>query len=289
MERRHLLKVLVAGGAAAALPAAARPERKAAADAVGMLFDSTLCVGCKACVVACREANDLPPQPKDGMHDVQTELDGETRNVIKLWKDERNPAHFAFMKQQCMHCIDPGCVSVCMLGALKKTAAGPVTYDKDGCIGCRYCQVACPFNVPKFQWSSATPQIVKCDLCRSRIARGASQPACTEVCPRKAVIYGKRSELLQEAHRRIGKDPRSYVDKVYGEDELGGTSVLYLAAVPFTKLGLPEKGTRSGASISESVQHGVYQGFLTPAILYAGLVAAVMRNRRKGKDEEGDA
>jgi Fe-S-cluster-containing dehydrogenase component len=286
MDRRNLLKVIFAGGAAAALPAAARTERKADPDSVGMLFDSTLCIGCKTCVVACREAGGLPPQVKDGMHDVQTELDGQTRNVIKLWKDEKNPAAFAYVKQQCMHCIDPGCVSVCMLGALKKTAGGPVTYDKDTCIGCRYCQVACPFNVPKFEWNSATPQIVKCDLCQARIAKGAKEPACTEVCPRKAVIYGKRANLLAEAHRRLEKNPRFYVNKVYGEDELGGTSVLYLAAVPFTKLGFPDKGTRSGPSVTESVQHGVYQGFLTPAILYAGLAAVVIRNRKKNK--EGD-
>ncbi|HTO99607.1 MAG TPA: hydrogenase 2 operon protein HybA [Myxococcales bacterium] len=286
MDRRNLLKVIFAGGAAAALPAAARNQRTAAPDSVGMLFDSTYCIGCKACVVACREAQGLAPEPKDGMHDVQTELDGQTKNVIKLWKDEKNPAVFAYVKQQCMHCIDPGCVSVCMLGALKKTAAGPVTYDKDTCIGCRYCQVACPFNVPKFQWSSPTPQIVKCDLCQSRIARGATQPACTEVCPRKAVIYGKRADLLEEAHRRLAAHPSFYVDKVYGEDDLGGTSVLYLASVPFTKLGFPEKGKRSGPSITESVQHGVYQGFLTPAILYAGLAAVVIRNRKKDKEAD---
>jgi len=286
MERRNLLKVLFAGGAAAALPAAARTKRTAAPDSVGMLFDATACIGCKTCVVACREAAGLPPQPKDGMHDVQTELDGQTKNVIKLWKDEKNPAAFTYVKQQCMHCIDPACVSVCMLGALKKTAGGPVTYDKDTCIGCRYCQVACPFNVPKFEWNSATPQIVKCDLCQARIAKGATQPACTEVCPRKAIIYGKREELLREAHRRIDAHPRFYVDKVYGEDELGGTSVLYLASVPFTKLGFPDKGTRSSPSVTESLQRGLYQGMLTPAILYVGLAAAVIRNRKK--DKEGD-
>ena len=286
MERRNLLKVLFAGGAAAALPAAARTKRTAAPESVGMLFDATACIGCKTCVVACREAAGFPPQVKDGMHDVQTELDGQTKNVIKLWKDEKNPAAFTYVKQQCMHCIDPACVSVCMLGALKKTAGGPVTYDKDGCIGCRYCQVACPFNVPKFQWSSATPQIVKCDLCQARIAKGATQPACTEVCPRKAIIYGKREDLLREAHRRIEANPRFYVDKVYGEDELGGTSVLYLASVPFTRLGFPDKGSRSSPSVTESLQQGVYQGMLTPAILYAGLAVAVIRNRKKNK--EGD-
>ena len=280
MDRRNFLKAVALAGAATA-PAFGRSTQKAApADAVGMLYDSTRCIGCKACVVACREAGGLPPSKTDGLHDMQTELDATTRNVIKLWKDEKNPAAFAFMKQQCMHCIDPACVSVCMIGALKKREQGAVTYDKDVCIGCRYCQVACPFNVPKFEWQSATPKIVKCELCPERRAQG-KLPACVEVCPRQAVIYGKRTELLKEAHRRIDAESTRYQPTVYGEEEMGGTQVLYLAAVPFTKLGLPDKGKRSGASVSETLQRGMYQGFLTPAVLYAGLVAVVIRNRKK--------
>ena len=285
MDRRNLLKVLFAGGAGAALPAAAAEHKKEAAEgSAGMLYDSTRCIGCKACVVACREANGTQPEPADGVHDVQTELNGNTRNVIKLYKDEKIGGVFAYMKEQCMHCIDPSCASVCMLGALKKTAAGPVTYDAASCIGCRYCQVACPFNIPKFEWQSATPKIVKCELCKDRTAQG-KLPACVEVCPRQAVIYGKREDLLKEAHRRIEQNPRFYQPKVYGETDMGGTSVLYLSAVPFTKLGLPEKGDRSGASVSETVQEGVYQGFITPAVLYVGLAAVVLRNRKKNPEE----
>src|SRR5262249_42636335 len=177
MERRDLWKALFAGGAATALPAVAARRKQAAPDSIGMLYDSTKCIGCKACVVACREAQGQVPEVKDGLHDMQVELNGNTRNVIKLWKDDQIGGVFGFMKEQCMHCIDPACTSVCMLGALKKTAAGPVTYDKDGCIGCRYCQIACPFNVPKFEWQSATPKIVKCELCKERTAQG-KLPAC---------------------------------------------------------------------------------------------------------------
>jgi len=287
VDRRNFLKSLaVAGGAVAAPALAAHRKAAAPADAVGLLYDSTRCIGCKACVVACREANALPPSSKGSLHDMQLELDGTTKNVIKLWKDEQHPGVFAYMKQQCMHCVDPSCVSVCMLGALKKGAQGVVTYDKDACIGCRYCQVACPFNVPKFEWYSATPKIVKCELCPERRAEG-KVPACAEVCPREAVIFGKRADLLQEAHRRIERNPNAYQAKVYGEHDLGGTQVLYLAAVPFTRLGLPDKGTRSGASVSESLQHGIYQGFIAPAVLYVGLAVAVLRNRKKG-EEKGD-
>jgi Fe-S-cluster-containing dehydrogenase component len=286
VDRRNFLKSLAVLGGAAAAPALAAHKRKTAApDSVGMLYDSTLCIGCKACVVACRQENGLPPAKTDGLHDVQVDLDGTTKNVIKLYKDEEQPSVFAYMKQQCMHCVDPACSSACMLGALKKTAAGPVTYDKDTCIGCRYCQVACPFNVPKFEWNSATPKIVKCELCKERLAVG-KKPACVEICPRQAVIFGKREELLQEAHGRIEKHPRFYQPKVYGEHDLGGTAILYLAAVPFTKLGLPEKGDRSGASVSEMVQEGVYQSFITPLVLYGGLAAAATRNWRKGRKNE---
>ncbi len=186
-----------------------------------------------------------------------------------------------------MHCVDPSCVSVCMLGALQKSAQGAVTYDKDKCIGCRYCQVACPFNVPKFEWQSATPKIVKCELCPERRAEG-KQPACTEACPRQAVIYGKLDDLKKEAHRRIAERPGFYQPKVYGEHDMGGTQVLYLSAVPFTKLGLPDKGDRAGANVSETLQHGLYQGFITPVVLYAGLAAVVLRNRKKGNEEEGE-
>src|SRR5881394_3039143 len=126
MERRNLLKVLFAGGAAAAALPAAAHQKEAAPGSVGMLYDSTKCIGCKACVVACRETNGTPPEAKDGLHDFQTELNGNTRNVIKLYKDDAIGGVFAFVKEQCMHCVDPACTSVCMLGALKKTAEGPV-------------------------------------------------------------------------------------------------------------------------------------------------------------------
>jgi hypothetical protein len=149
--------------------------------------------------------------------------------------------------------------------------------------------MACPFNVPKTGWNTPAPKIVKCELCKERLAQGLL-PGCVEVCPRKAVIYGEREQLLEEAHRRIAEQPSLYQTTVYGEHDLGGTAVLYLSAVPFVKLGLPEKGDTSGASVSRTVQEGIYQGFLTPLVVFGGLAAAAFRNWRKGRkdDEEGD-
>jgi Fe-S-cluster-containing dehydrogenase component len=176
-----------------------------------MLYDATLCIGCKACVVACRETNGLPPSrdAKDGnLHDMQMELNANTKNVIKSYSGparEGQAAQQSYMKSQCMHCIDPACVSVCMIGALKKREFGVVTYDKDLCVGCRYCQMACPFDVPKFEWASTTPKIVKCEMCVHRLVKH-QQPACTEACPRQAVIFGKlEGPLRPQALRGNGR------------------------------------------------------------------------------------
>ena len=166
-----------------------------------------------------------------------------------------------------------------MLGALKKRELGIVSYDVSLCVGCRYCEMACPYNVPKFEWSRLNPRIVKCELCRDRIAAGGI-PACAEVCPRKAVIYGRRADLLEEAHRRIAEGGGTYVPKVYGETDGGGTQALYLSHVAFEKLGLPNLGPEAVATRARTVQHAVDTYFITPAVLYAVLSAVTFRNRK---------
>jgi Fe-S-cluster-containing dehydrogenase component len=296
LTRRRLLGAAALAGAAAALPASARERRTSREGSVGMLYDSTLCIGCRACVTKCREGNELPPSRQTlegGRYDAPLDLDGTTKNVIKLARLE---GRTAFVKAQCMHCVDPACASVCMMGALRKDAAtGVVTYDVEGCVGCRYCQVACPFNVPKFQWSSATdPRIVKCELCRHRKVAGASgplavaNPACCEACPREAVIYGERAALLAEAHRRLAASPERYEARVYGERDLGGTQVLYLTArgVPFRALGLPEAGDDPAPELSETVQGRIYRGMIGPAALLAVALARTLRTARGAAGEE---
>ena len=298
MDRRSLFKTLAAAPAGAAAledkPAqAAREKPVAPTDAVGMLYDATRCVGCKACVVACRDANGLPPAADaDGLHDLQTELNCTTKNVIQLHQ-ERDAAgavtEQSFTKRQCMHCVDPACVSACMIGALQKREFGIVTWEADTCVGCRYCQVACPFNVPKFEWDVAAPRLVKCELCLHRLKEG-KQPGCTEVCPAGAVVFGKLEDLKAEAHRRLAAAPAgTYLPKVYGEHDAGGTQVLYLSHVPFEKLGLPDLGTDGVPHLSETVQHGVYQGMATPAVLYAAVGAIIWRNKRKEAQAHGQA
>jgi ferredoxin len=171
-----------------------------------------------------------------------------------------------------------------MAAALHKTPKGVVAYDKSVCVGCRYCQVACPYDVPKFQWYEALPVIVKCEMCDHR----EGGPACADVCPRGAIVKGLLADLKAEAHRRIAETPDRYLDKVYGEQEGGGTHVLYLTSpeVPFRKLGLPDLPTEPLPEMSEHVQHAIYKGFVAPGILYAAFTIVQFRNRRRDLKRE---
>jgi len=280
ISRRTALRVALAGAAAAvAAPVKASAPIAAPADAVGLLYDTTKCIGCKACVSACRDANGLEPDTtwSEGRYHAPLDLSARAKTVIKLY-DEGTQS--SFMKAQCMHCLDPACANACMLGAFKKREFGIVTYDVDYCIGCRYCEVACPYGVPKFEWSKVAPKMVKCELCSHRLAQGR-QPACTEVCPRQAVIFGKRTDLLREAHRRLAEQPAIYVQKVYGEHDGGGTQCLYISHVPFDKVGLPALGEESTPSLQRTIQHSIYKGFAAPVALYGLLGAVMLRNRRK--------
>lgn len=295
LDRRTFLEMLGAGAAGAVLPAAGRaaaPAPRSRHDAVGMLYDSTRCIGCRACVTACRRANDLPPETRrlgGGVYDAPDDLSDRTKTVIRL---ARRDGAAAFCKVQCMHCLEPACVSVCMLGALKKREGGIVAYDPDRCIGCRYCQVACPFGVPRFQWHDATPLIVKCELCRHLLARGR-EPACCAACPRRAVIFGRRADLLADARERLARHPGRYHPDILGDTEVGGTQVLVLAPAGFTlqDLGYPDLDDRPIPALSETVQHGIYRGFVAPVVLYGLLAGALWRHRRHdpaGGDDDPD-
>jgi Fe-S-cluster-containing dehydrogenase component len=314
ISRRDLLKGAVAAGAATALvgTAEAREAVEAHPDAVGMLFDATRCVGCRGCQSACKEANELPPDrvtANGGQYDAPNDLNGTTKNVIKAFAE--GDRH-AYMKQQCMHCLDPACVSVCMMGALhkegegkrdllagkggEKKGTGIVLYDKGLCVGCRYCQIGCAFNVPKFEWDEALPLIVKCELCRHRRdgtktgPLAVANPACCEACPAEAVVYGYRGALLAEAKARIARDPERYGPHVFGEKDGGGTQVLYLApaGVAFKQLGLPELPEESSAHFSESVSHAPYLHGVTPIALYAAMAFVIKRNKQKEEAEHGE-
>jgi len=191
---------------------------------LGLLFDATRCIGCGACSAACKEQNQLPLP-------IESKTTAATWTVVEEQKG-------TFVRRMCMHCLTPTCVSVCPVGAMRKTELGPVVYDSAKCIGCRYCIMACPFGVPKYQWDRPVPIVGKCVLCAERLKAGQAT-ACATVCPTGATTFGEREQLIREARARIAAEPGRYVDHVYGIDEGGGTSVLMLSGVPFEDLGLP--------------------------------------------------
>lgn len=252
VSRREFLKTAGAGVAAAAascvLAGPAGPAL-AAADPPsqatwGMLIDVTRCTGCQSCALACKKAQNRPNptvEPQRLSSEAYTFIDvrpGESRD---------EPLN---VKRQCMHCLHPACASACTVGALHKTETGPVVYDSQKCIGCRYCQYACPFGVPTYDWNNPLGLIHKCQMCASRLSEG-ELPACVAACPAGALRFGRRSDLLMQAHAQIRSNVGRYVDHVYGETEAGGTSVLYLAGAPFSQLGLP---ALDGKPISEQAE-----------------------------------
>lgn len=192
-----------------------------------VLYDSTLCVGCKACEGACAERWGLPYNDK-----VAAE---ERLSAHKLTTIETHGERYG--RRMCMHCAEPTCVSVCPVGALQKTVLGPVTYDADKCMGCRYCMTACPFGAPSYEWNARLPRVRKCDMCYQRQLKG-EPTACTQACPTGATIGGEREAMIAEARKRLAEKPKDYYPRIYGLKDAGGTSVLMLSAVPFEKLGM---------------------------------------------------
>jgi formate dehydrogenase iron-sulfur subunit len=191
-----------------------------------LLYDATQCIGCKQCEQACAEQNQLPYDEKVAAEEQQS----AHKFTVVLAKNDK------FMRRLCMNCADPACASVCPVGALRKTAAGPVIYQEDRCMGCRYCMVACPFGVPKYEWSKVLPRVQKCTMCPDRVQAG-KPTACAEICPTGATKFGERDDLIAEAQRRIRENPGNYVPHIYGLTEVGGTSVLLLSGVPFEEFG----------------------------------------------------
>lgn len=249
ISRREFLKLSAAGLGAAVVPAQAaqagtQPVR--AENSASMLYDSLKCVGCRACQVACKARSELPPElDATGLYEAPRDLSANTWTLIQLYQGESDSA---FVKHQCMHCIDPACVSVCPVAALEKLESGPVVYHAERCIGCRYCMAACPFGIPKSQWDAALPLIRKCDFCADRLAQG-EKPACGEACPTGALIYGSRKAMLDIAHERVDGSTR-YNRTVYGENEAGGTSMLYLAGTAYGNLGFPKLDSRDLPAIT---------------------------------------
>ncbi len=261
LSRRNFLKVAGATGSAALVaPALARGAEGHEAAKIGaivgadessVLVDTTLCVGCRACEAACSEKNQLPAPPVgdkvlDQKRETSTtaltvvnrfDVDESGKDLQQLPEGDATKRAQRFAKTQCMHCVAPGCASACPNRALDKKPNGPVTYDASRCMGCRYCMVACPFGVPKYEYNALAPRVVKCSFCADRQAQGL-KPACASVCPSGALTFGRREDMVAEARKRVYGNPDKYVQHIYGEHEAGGTNWLYIADAPFEKLAM---------------------------------------------------
>lgn len=244
MKRRTFIGMLAGAGAclaASSATAGGTHHFTGHPDSHGVLFDSTKCIGCRKCEAACSKVNELPAQPVP--FDDLTVLDKKRRTrhdiftVVNKYGDGEKPV---YRKIQCNHCLEPACASACFVGAFEKDKTGAVSYDASKCVGCRYCMIACPFEIPTYEYHDPiTPRVRKCTLCQSRIEEG-KLPGCVEACPKGSLIFGRRDDLLAIARERIRKHPNLYINHVYGEREMGGTSWLYISGVPFTQIGMRE-------------------------------------------------
>ncbi len=288
-NRRTFLKQLTVGSAVAAgvsiLPAKAS-EEGASDQAMGVLVDTAVCVGCRSCEWACKTAHGIPAGDIEDFHD---------RSVFKEF---RRPDHTSYcvinefpaegsaklplnVKYQCMHCIEPACASACIVGAFTKHETGAVTWDGSMCIGCRYCMVACPFQIPTFEYEKAIqPNITKCDFCYDRTKEG-KLPACVESCPVEVMVYGPREDLIAIARERIKRYPDRYIDRIFGEKVVGGTSWMYLAPVEFDKLKFPPLGVKPAPGVTEAIQHGIFAYFIPPLALFSWLGGVMWLTKRK--------
>lgn len=269
MTRRRFLTQVGAGAASAVAAAVAVPVQASedpATDSWSILVDLTRCNGCDSCALACKKVNQRPDPdlaPTGLSSDAYSFVD--RREIVGV----RGVVQEVPVKRQCMHCLHPACASACTVGALTKSPEGPVVYDTAKCIGCRYCQYACPFGVPTYDWENPLGLIHKCQLCMPLLEEG-EQPACVASCPTGALRFGRRNALLAHAHAQIESNADRYIDHVYGEAEAGGTSYLYLSGYSFDMLGLPDLESLPPSRYAEAVMKKTPVIGLTAAVLASG-------------------
>jgi Fe-S-cluster-containing dehydrogenase component len=249
-------------------------------------------MGCRHCEWACKKAHDIATPAIEAyedpsVFDAMRRPDHEALTVVNRHADRTRPGGYCMVKVQCMHCARPACVSACIVGALSKQENGAVVWDTAKCIGCRYCMVACPFQIPAFEYHKAIqPRIVKCDFCIGRQKAGRL-PACVEACPVEALTYGPREDLVSVARDKVKRFSERYVSHVFGEYEVGGTDWLYLAGTDFADLRFPKLGQRPVPGVSESIQHGIFAYFVPPVSLFALLGVLMWISRNHPNPDEG--
>lgn len=272
--RRGFLKGLAVGSLAAgsaagtALAAGGVTRFTGYPGRKGLLHDSTLCVGCRSCELACTRANDLPPpEPALGdarVFDVTRRVSDRLYTVVNRYRPAEGNRPAVFRKHQCMHCSEPCCASVCFVGAFTKTREGPVYYDESLCVGCRYCVFACPYYALAYEYDRpVSARVVRCTMCYDH-ATGRANPRCAQACPTGAILFGERAELLLVARERMRQSPGRYYPEIFGEWEFAGTSWLTLTGMSPSQVGL-----------LENVTHQPLPDLTTSFLSLAPLVAAI--------------
>jgi Fe-S-cluster-containing dehydrogenase component len=286
ISRRKFLGWIGAAGLSTALcgsaKAASNKHFKGYPDSFGVLHDSELCVGCRNCEEACNKINNLPP-PDKPFNDLSVleEKRRTTPNAFTVVNRYGTSKETKYRKIQCNHCLEPACASACFVRAYTKTKEGAVIYDESVCVGCRLCMIACPFDIPTYEYDSALePRIRKSTFCYPRIIQGLL-PACVEVCPMEAIMFGKRQDLLRVARERIRRYPDRYVDHIYGEHEMGGTIYLHLSGVPFKELGMREDlGITPAPELTAAALGAVPMVIGLWPVLLTGIYAMTKRNEK---------
>jgi formate dehydrogenase iron-sulfur subunit len=277
INRRNYLKTLgVMGGSLSFGKSFGAPSGKTKEDTEfdGILYDSTQCIGCQSCEIACAETYGFPAPEDYPEVGVKRETDASKRVVVNAFETSKGEQ---YVRNACNHCNSPACASACLTKAMVKTPEGPVIWRESKCMGCRSCMISCPFNVPKFEFDSPNPKIQKCRMCYELVQEG-QKPACVANCPAEAMLFGKRRDLIEIAKARIYADPENYHHEIYGEKEVGGTGVLYLSSVPFEELGFrTDLGSTSYPELNKTFLYSV------PAVLI--LWPAFLLGLRNASDE----
>jgi len=296
LSRRRFLGWIGAAGMTAAAgskaSAATTHHFEGYQDSMAVLHDITLCIGCRRCEGACNTVNELPV-PEVPFTDL-TVLENRRRTTSKTYtvvnQKPVNGGRPIFVKNQCNHCLEPACASVCFVKAFKKTKEGAVVYDASVCVGCRYCMVACPFEIPTYEYDNAfSPRIMKCTMCHPRVLEG-KLPGCVESCPTEALVFGRRDDLLKIARQRIVRRPEKYVDHIYGEREMGGTSWLYLSGVPFDAIGMRmDLGVTPAPELTAGALGAVPMVVGLWPVLLTGIYAMSKRKEKIAAEEKAQA
>ena len=291
ISRRKFLGWLGAAGFGTALGNTARAASNKHFDGYpnsnGVLFDNTRCIGCRKCEEGCNRVNELPEPERPfsdlSLLDTKRRTTAKSYTVVNRYDDTASEKGPLYTKFQCNHCLEPACASACFVRAFTKTKTGAVVYDASVCVGCRYCMIACPFEIPTYEYDKAfSPRVMKCTMCYPRISKGLL-PGCVEACPTEALTFGKRQDLLKIGRERIAKFPERYEDYIYGENEMGGTSWLYLSALPFKDVGMREDlGVAPAPKLTAGALSAVPMVVGLWPVLLTGIYAM---NKRKGKIE----